>query len=391
MENVILLRYGEIHLKGQNRPYFERVLQSNIEKALEAYKDVRVIKAQGRYFIENVGDDPRIYDTISRIFGIISFSPALRVAKNMEDIQEAAELQLKDAIDAQGGLNGLSFKVESRRSDKTFPLTSMELSRTIGAHLLRKFPGIKVDVHNPMVTIHIEVREWTYMYHRIIPGAGGMPVGTNGKAVLLLSGGIDSPVAGWMISKRGVELTAVHFHSFPYTSDRSKEKVIDLCRILTGYCGPIRLYVVPFTRIQQELYQKCPDKMLTLLMRRFMMKIGEIIARREEAGVLITGESLGQVASQTLESLSVTDDAVSMPVLRPLIGMDKIEIIDMAKKIDTYETSILPYEDCCTIFVPKHPLTRPRLDKVREAEALVDGKELIEDAVANAEVIEVKE
>ena len=179
MENVILLRYGEIHLKGQNRPYFERVLQSNIEKALEAYKDVRVIKAQGRYFIENVGDDPRIYDTISRIFGIISFSPALRVAKNMEDIQEAAELQLKDAIDAQGGLNGLSFKVESRRSDKTFPLTSMELSRTIGAHLLRKFPGIKVDVHNPMVTIHIEVREWTYMYHRIIPGAGGMPVGTN--------------------------------------------------------------------------------------------------------------------------------------------------------------------------------------------------------------------
>jgi thiamine biosynthesis protein ThiI len=391
MENVILLRYGEIHLKGQNRPYFERVLQSNIEKALEAYKDVRVIKAQGRYFIENVGDDPRIYDTISRIFGIISFSPALRVAKNMEDIQEAAELQLKDAIDAQGGLNGLSFKVESRRSDKTFPLTSMELSRTIGAHLLRKFPGIKVDVHNPMVTIHIEVREWTYMYHRIIPGAGGMPVGTNGKAVLLLSGGIDSPVAGWMISKRGVELTAVHFHSFPYTSDRSKEKVIDLCRILTGYCGPIRLYVVPFTRIQQELYQKCPDKMLTLLMRRFMMKIGEIIARREEAGVLITGESLGQVASQTLESLSVTDDAVSMPVLRPLIGMDKIEIIDMAKKIDTYETSILPYEDCCTIFVPKHPLTRPRLDKVREAEALVDGKELIEDAVANAEIIEVKE
>ena len=332
MENVILLRYGEIHLKGQNRPYFERVLQSNIEKALEAYKDVRVIKAQGRYFIENVGDDPRIYDTISRIFGIISFSPALRVAKNMEDIQEAAELQLKDAIDAQGGLNGLSFKVESRRSDKTFPLTSMELSRTIGAHLLRKFPGIKVDVHNPMVTIHIEVREWTYMYHRIIPGAGGMPVGTNGKAVLLLSGGIDSPVAGWMISKRGVELTAVHFHSFPYTSDRSKEKVIDLCRILTGYCGPIRLYVVPFTRIQQELYQKCPDKMLTLLMRRFMMKIGEIIARREEAGVLITGESLGQVASQTLESLSVTDDAVSMPVLRPLIGMDKIEIIDMAKR-----------------------------------------------------------
>jgi thiamine biosynthesis protein ThiI len=217
-----------------------------------------------------------------------------------------------------------------------------------------------------------------------------MPVGTNGKAALMLSGGIDSPVAGWMISKRGVKLTAVHFHSFPYTSDRSKEKVIELCRILTRYCGPIRLYVVPFTRIQQELYQKCPDNMLTLLMRRFMMKIGEIIAGKEGASVLITGESLGQVASQTLESLIVTDDAVSMPILRPLIGMDKIEIIDIAKEIDTYETSILPYEDCCTIFVPKHPLTKPRLDRIREAETLVEGEELIKEAVANVEVIDIK-
>ncbi|NLX69783.1 MAG: tRNA 4-thiouridine(8) synthase ThiI [Clostridiales bacterium] len=390
MEKVLLLRYGEIHLKGLNRPYFERVLLSNIEKALEAYGDVKVIKAQGRYYIENLGDDPRIYDAVSRIFGIISFSPALKVEKSMDAIRKAAELQLKEAMEAQGDFNELTFKVESRRSDKSFPLNSMELSRVIGAHLLKNFSGIKVDVHQPMVTINIEIREWAYVYHRIISGAGGMPVGTNGKAALMLSGGIDSPVAGWMISKRGVKLTAVHFHSFPYTSDRSKEKVIELCRILTRYCGPIRLYVVPFTRIQQELYQKCPDNMLTLLMRRFMMKIGEIIAGKEGASVLITGESLGQVASQTLESLIVTDDAVSMPILRPLIGMDKIEIIDIAKEIDTYETSILPYEDCCTIFVPKHPLTKPRLDRIREAETLVEGEELIKEAVANVEVIDIK-
>lgn len=390
MENVVLLRYGEIHLKGQNRPYFERALLDNIKRALEEYEDIKIVKAQGRYFIENIEDDHRIYDKISRIFGIISFSPAVKVEKNMEAIKEAAELQLKEAMADRGSFDELTFKVESRRSDKSFFLNSMELSRRIGAHLLKKFPGIKVDVHEPMVTIYIEVREWAYIYHRLVPGVGGMPVGTNGKAALLLSGGIDSPVAGWMISKRGVELTAVHFHSFPYTSDRSKEKVIELCRILTRYCGPIRLYVVPFTRIQQELYQKCPDNMLTLLMRRFMMKIGEIIAGKEGASVLITGESLGQVASQTLESLIVTDDAVSMPILRPLIGMDKIEIIDIAKEIDTYETSILPYEDCCTIFVPKHPLTKPRLDRIREAETLVEGEELIKEAVANVEVIDIK-
>jgi len=392
LEKVILLRYGEIHLKGLNRPYFERVLFNNIVKALEEYNGVDVVKAQGRYYVENIGDDPGIFNSIAKIFGVISFSPAVKVEKDMEAIQRAAEGQVKEAITGYVGKEQMSFtfKVESRRSDKSFPLNSMELSREIGAHLLRRFPGLKVDVHQPMVTIYIEVREWAYVYHQIISGAGGMPVGTNGKAMLLLSGGIDSPVAGWMMAKRGVEIAAVHYHSFPYTSDRSKEKVIELCRILSQYCGSIRLHVVPFTRIQQELYQKCPDSMLTILMRRFMMRIGEMVADKEQAGALVTGESLGQVASQTLESLCATDDAVSMPVLRPLIGMDKIEIIGMAKRIGSYETSILPYEDCCTVFVPKHPVTRPRLDKVREAEKLVEGDELIKEAVANIEVIDIK-
>ena len=251
------------------------------------------------------------------------------------------------------------------------------------------FPQLSVDVHKPQVTIYIEVREWAYVYHEIIPAAGGMPVGTNGKATLLLSGGIDSPVAGWMIAKRGVALSAVYYHSYPYTSDRAKQKVIDLCNILTEYCGSIRLYVVPFTEIQQELHQKCHDSQLTVLMRRFMMKIAEIIANKDKSKALITGESIGQVASQTLESLAVTNNAVNMPVLRPLIGFDKVEIIDVANKIATYETSILPYEDCCTIFVPKHPVTHPNLESVVKSEGIVDGEALIKNALDGVEVIDI--
>ncbi|HOB21059.1 MAG TPA: tRNA uracil 4-sulfurtransferase ThiI, partial [Candidatus Atribacteria bacterium] len=244
-----------------------------------------------------------------------------------------------------------------------------------------------VDVHAPQVTLNVEIREHAYVYNESIPGAGGMPVGTNGKAALLLSGGIDSPVAGYMIAKRGVELTAVHFHSFPFTSDRAKEKVIDLCKRLTRYCGAVRLHVVPFTKIQQELYEECPDSQLTVLMRRFMMKIAERIAEKEGALALITGESIGQVASQTIESLVVTNEAVSLPVFRPLIGFDKVDIMEIAQKIGTYEISILPYEDCCTIFTPKHPVTHPRLDRIKASELLVDGDTLIEEAVGNTEVI----
>lgn len=327
-------------------------------------------------------------DRLSKVFGAIGINPAWKTDKDLYSIKAMVKTVMQDALE-RSAKDDLTFKVESRRADKTFPIGSMDLNRDMGAFILQNFPGLQVDVHNPDIKINLEIREYAYAYHENIPGAGGMPVGTNGKTALLLSGGIDSPVAGWMIAKRGVQLTAVHYHSFPYTSDKAKEKVIDLCRLLTQYCGSIRLHVVPFTEIQQELYEKCPDGLLTILMRRYMMRIAEIIAKREGAQALVTGESIGQVASQTLEGLASTDDAVTMPVFRPLIGLDKNEIVDIAEKINTYETSILPYEDCCTVFVPRHPVTRPKLDKVRQAETLIEGDVLIERALEGVEVYDL--
>lgn len=388
MEKLILVRYGEIYLKGQNRPFFERTLVDNIKKVLGNYDKAKVFKSQGRIYIEEIPVERAALDALSKVFGIIGINPAWKTKKDLEYIKNMLKVIVEDALEKTTGENP-TFKVESRRADKTFPMGSMDLNRDMGAFILQNFPQLKVDVHNPDIRINLEIREHAYAYHENIPGAGGMPVGTNGKTTLLLSGGIDSPVAGWMIAKRGVRLTAVHYHSFPYTSDKAKEKVIDLCRLLTHYCGPIRLHVVPFTEIQQELYEKCPDGLLTVLMRRFMMKIAEIIAIKDGAQALITGESIGQVASQTLEALASTDDAVSLPVFRPLIGMDKKEIVEIAEKINTYETSILPYEDCCTVFVPRHPVTKPKLDRVRQAETLVDGEALIEKALEGVEVYEL--
>ncbi|MGI5850861.1 MAG: tRNA 4-thiouridine(8) synthase ThiI [Clostridiales bacterium] len=388
MEKLILVRYGEIYLKGQNRPFFERTLVDNIKKVLGNYDKAKVFKSQGRIYIEEIPVERAALDALSKVFGIIGINPAWKTKKDLEYIKNMLKVIVEDALEKTTGENP-TFKVESRRADKTFPMGSMDLNRDMGAFILQNFPQLKVDVHNPDIRINLEIREHAYAYHENIPGAGGMPVGTNGKTTLLLSGGIDSPVAGWMIAKRGVRLTAVHYHSFPYTSDKAKEKVIDLCRLLTHYCGPIRLHVVPFTEIQQELYEKCPDGLLTVLMRRFMMKIAEIIAIKDGAQALITGESIGQVASQTLEALASTDDAVSLPVFRPLIGMDKKEIVEIAEKINTYETSILPYEDCCTVFVPRHPVTKPKLDRVRQAETLVDGEALIERALEGVEVYEL--
>ncbi|HHT64710.1 MAG TPA: tRNA 4-thiouridine(8) synthase ThiI [Clostridiales bacterium] len=388
MEKVILIRYGEIHLKGLNRPYFERALLRNIKKALKDIPNVKVIRAQGRFYVEDYADEAAVIQALTRVFGIVSISPAYKFEKDFEALVKHSKAMIEGLL--AGTQNDvLTFKVESRRADKRFPMDSMEISRELGARLLQAFPRLKVDVHHPEAVLNVEMREFCYLYHQSIPCAGGMPVGTNGKAVLLLSGGIDSPAAGWMIAKRGVELTAVHYHSFPYTSDRSKEKVIDLARILAGYNGSLRLHVVPFTRIQQELYEKCPDEQLTVLMRRFMMKIAEEIARKEGAAALITGESIGQVASQTLAGLVVTNDAVSMPIFQPLIGFDKIDIMNLAQSIGTYETSILPYEDCCTVFTPKHPTTHPRLDRIIKSEALVNGEELIREALENTEVIEL--
>ncbi|HZJ56610.1 MAG TPA: tRNA uracil 4-sulfurtransferase ThiI [Clostridia bacterium] len=388
MEKLILVRYGEIYLKGQNRPFFERALIDNINRTLENNDRAKVFKSQGRIYIEGVPVENAVLGDLSKVFGIIGINPAWKTQKDIDSIKTMLRSIVEDALTKTAEENP-TFKVESRRADKTFPMGSMDLNREMGAFILQSFPALKVDVHNPDIRINLEIREYAYGYHENVVGAGGMPVGTNGKATLLLSGGIDSPVAGWMIAKRGVQLTAVHYHSFPYTSDKSKEKVIDLCRILSQYCGPMRLYVVPFTEIQQELYEKCPDGLLTILMRRYMMKIAEEVAVKTGGQALITGESIGQVASQTMEGLASTDDAVSLPVFRPLIGLDKTEIVEVAKRINSYETSILPYEDCCTVFVPRHPTTRPNLNKVRNAEALVDGPALIERAMEGIEIYDL--
>jgi thiamine biosynthesis protein ThiI len=365
------------------------MLLDNIKKALADIPGIRVSKSQGRFYAENYENETAVIRALTHVFGIVSVSPAYKVEKDFETLVRYSEKIMENLLSHLQGKDVLTFKVESRRADKNFPMDSLSICREMGGRLLDRFPDLKVDVHHPDVILNIEVREFGYLYHEVIPCAGGMPVGTNGKAALLLSGGIDSPVAGYMIAKRGVALTAVHFHSFPYTSDRSKEKVIDLCGLLTRYCGPIRLHVVPFTRIQQELYEKCPDNQLTVLMRRYMMKIAEAIARSEEAVALITGESIGQVASQTIESLAVTNDAVSMPVFRPLIGFDKVDIMNIAKNIGTYETSILPFEDCCTVFTPKHPVTHPKLDRILLSEKRINGEELMREAIENVEKIQI--
>ncbi|HCS74198.1 MAG TPA: tRNA 4-thiouridine(8) synthase ThiI [Clostridiales bacterium] len=388
MEKVMLLRYGEIFLKGRNRPFFEKVLLNNIRKALISFEDIKVIRAQGRFFVENYSDELAVVQALTLVFGLVSISPAYKIEKDYEKIAAVSKKLMEDEL-MERQEETITFKVESRRADKQFPMDSMTINKDLGGILLEEFPRLKVDVHEPDIQLQVEIREYCYLYSRIIPCAGGMPVGTNGKAALLLSGGIDSPVAGWMIAKRGVALTAVHYHSFPYTSDRSKEKVIELGKILTRCCGPIRLHIVPFTRIQQELYEKCPDEQLTILMRRYMMRIAEEVALREGAAALVTGESIGQVASQTLESLAVTNDAVSMPVFRPLIGFDKVDIMNTAETIGTYETSILPYEDCCTVFTPRHPVTKPRLENILKSEQLINGEELIQEALDNIEVIQL--
>lgn len=385
--HVILVKVGEIHLKGQNRPYFERRLMDNIRNALYG-SEAQVSIAQSRIYVKNISDDflDEALDRLTRVFGIHAVSPALQVEKNMEEIMRTAVKMLMDARIEKG-----TFKVKARRADKHFPIQSPEIAVMTGEYIL-EHTHLTVDVVNPEHLVQIEVRESAaYVYVREIPCAGGMPVGTGGRAALLLSGGIDSPVAGYMIARRGVVIDAVHFHSFPHTSERAKEKVISLAGLLSRYCGEIRLNVVPFTKIQEEIYEKCPDKYLTVIMRRYMMKIAEQAARRSGAGALITGESIGQVASQTLNALYCTDAAVNMPVFRPLIGMDKLEIMDIARKIGTYDTSILPYEDCCTVFTPRHPATKPGLEKVIEAEQVLEEEKLINEALEGMEIIRAGE
>lgn len=382
MRQLLMVRYGEIYLKGLNRPYFMRALVARVKEAAAPFGG-KVWLHDARIFISDMTDPDACMEKVRKVFGVHSVCPAIEMDKdNFEALCEQASEMMKD-------VNG-SFKVSARRADKHYFLDSPQINIQLGEYVLEHNEDhLTVDVHNPEHVLSVEIRDQAYLYCKVYPAAGGMPVGTGGKAALLLSGGIDSPVAGYMIAKRGVELVAVHYHSFPYTSEQAKQKVLDLAKILSEYCCGIRVYVVPFTEIQMQIHEKCPEEYTTLIMRRYMMRIAEKIAEKEECLALITGESVGQVASQTMEALQVTNEVVKMPVFRPLIGFDKIDIIEYAQKIGTYETSSLPYEDCCTVFTPRHPATKPKMEKILWGENRLEQEALIAAAVENAEIVEL--
>ncbi|MCK5758020.1 MAG: tRNA 4-thiouridine(8) synthase ThiI [Clostridiales bacterium] len=388
MKIVLLIKYGEIMLKGLNRPFFEKQLERNVKKILAGDFQYSIFKEHGYFFVEVEGDDAvqrKAADKITKVFGIVSVAFTYQVELDAVQIYKAAILLSKKAYS-----NDLkTFKVETRRPNKLFPIESMKFSALAGEQILNEIPELKVDVHKPEFTVHVEIRKSAYIYYESIKAGGGIPVGSSGKGLVLLSGGIDSPVSAYMMAKRGLQLEAIYFHSHPYTTEMAKEKVIDLAKKLSLYCGNIRLHVVNFTSTQLAIYDNCPHAQLTIIMRRVMMKIAERLAEDIHAKALVTGESLGQVASQTLESLAVTNESVSLPVFRPLIGMDKYEVIKIAQDIDTFETSILPYEDCCTVFVAKHPETKPRLERIMKSENNVDISAMIDECMSDIEVVEV--
>ena len=378
--DIILVKYGEIYLKGLNRPQFMRALVQRVRQSLEG-TGAEVTLHDARILVRGYEDRDEAVLRIRKVFGVHSVCPAVEMDK--EDFNAVLEA----AAEMMSAFTG-TFKVDARRSDKHYFLDTPGLNARIGEYILENAGGsLTVDVRKPDHVLRVEIRDKAYLYSQVLPAAGGMPVGTGGKAALLLSGGIDSPVAGYMIAKRGVELIAVHYHSFPYTSEQARQKVLDLAQILAGYCCGIKVYIVPFTAVQTAIHQRCPEDYTTLIMRRCMMRIAETIARKEHCGALVTGESLGQVASQTMEALNATDAVAGMPVFRPLIGFDKIEIIHRAEEIGTLEISNLPFEDCCTVFTPRHPATRPRLEKVEEAEKDLDAGELMREAVEKAECV----
>ena len=390
--HTFLLKYGEIGIKGKNRYLFEDALVRQVRYAL---KDVdgefQVYKSQARIYVDCEGeyDYDDTVEHLKRVFGLVGICPVVRMEdKGFDELKKDVVAYMDEMYPDKN----LTFKVEARRARKSYPKTSMEINCDLGEAVLEAFPETRVDVHHPDVMLHVEVRNEIYVYSQIISGAGGMPVGTNGKAMLLLSGGIDSPVAGYMISKRGVGIEATYFHAPPYTSERAKQKVVDLARIVARYSGPIRLHVVNFTDIQLYIYDQCPHYELTIIMRRYMMRIAEHFAKEDGCLGLITGESIGQVASQTMQSLAATNDACTMPVYRPVIGFDKQDIVDISEKIGTYETSIQPFEDCCTIFVAKHPVTKPNIEVIRRSEERLNEKidELMKQAIETVEIIEVK-
>lgn len=392
MYKSFLIKYAEIGVKGKNRYLFEEALVRQIKYALKKSEgDFIARRTDGRIYVDALTefDYDETVENLQKVFGISGICPVVHVEdEGFEKLGEAVIRYINDAYTDKHK----TFKVAARRARKNYPLNSMEINMELGGILLDAYPEMRVDVHKPDILLNVEIRDMIYLYSEIIPGPGGMPVGTGGKAMLLLSGGIDSPVAGWMIAKRGVKIDAVYFHAPPYTSERAKQKVVDLARKVAAYTGPVYLHVINFTDIQLYIYDKCPHDELTIIMRRYMMRIAEHIARQTECLGLITGESIGQVASQTMHSLAATNEVCTMPVYRPLIGFDKMEIVEIAERIDTYETSILPYEDCCTIFVAKHPVTKPKLNIIRKHEQNLQEKieELVQTAMAEEEVIIVR-
>ena len=392
MFHAFLIKYGEIGIKGKNRYLFEDALTARIRHALKPVEgEFRVTKEQGRIYVQAQGDfdfDEAV-DALRRVFGIVGICPVVILEdQGFEKLGEDVISYLKDRY---GEDCDKTFKVHAKRARKTYPMASMEMNAELGARILDAFPKMQVDVHKPELMLHVEIREKIYLYYDVIPGPGGMPVGTNGKSMLLLSGGIDSPVAGYMVAKRGVKIDAVYFHAPPYTSERAKQKVVDLAEKVSRFTGPIYLYVVNFTEIQLYIYEKCPHDELTIIMRRYMMRIAERIAEKTGSLGLITGESIGQVASQTVPSLAATNEVCTMPVFRPLIAFDKEDIVTISKQIDTYETSIQPFEDCCTIFVAKHPVTKPNINVIKRSELKLAEKidEMVDKAIETAELIVV--
>ena len=394
-EHIFIVRCGEVALKGMNKPYFERMLLDRIKKLLKKFDGVKAYRHEGLIFVRadkelNPGTEGKqaILKEIGKVFGVASISPAMECESTMEDIGQTAVEYMMEAIEERGVK---TFKVNAKRADKNFPVKSPDISRQIGAAVLKGCKVLKVDVHNPDVKLFVDVRhDKSYVYQDKIPGFGGLPLGTNGKGMSLLSGGIDSPVATWMMAKRGMMIEAVHFHSFPYTSQRAREKVEELAALVATYCGRFRMHVINLLPIQEQIVQNCPEEETTILVRRFMMRRAEELAAGNGCSMLITGENLGQVASQTAEALVVTDASVKMPVMRPLIGLDKTDIMDLAKEIGTYDKSIEPYEDCCTVFLPKHPATKPKLERILASESKLDCEGLIREAIEKEEIVEIR-
>lgn len=391
-EKILIVRCGEVALKGMNKPYFERMLAERIHKRLKAagYGKASVKRHEGLIFVrfDREWDTLQLAGEISKVFGVASISPAVESESNMDAIGIEAVSFMEKLCEERCVR---TFKVEAKRADKQFPIKSPDIARQIGGYVLKGLKVLKVDVHNPDVRLFVDVRhDKSYIYADKIAGFGGLPFGTNGKGLVLLSGGIDSPVAAWMMAKRGMMIEAVHFHSYPYTSPRAQEKVEDLAKIVASYCGSFKMHVINILPIQEQIVKNCPEAETTIHVRRFMMRIAEKIAERNSAMMLITGENLGQVASQTAEALVVTDNCVKLPVMRPLIAMDKIDIIAKAQEIGTFETSIEPYEDCCTVFLPKHPTTKPQLDKIEISDSKLDIDALVESAIAEEEIIYIR-